>query len=61
MTSRTEEEVFKAWLDTCPSFVEQTHIVSSKGRYKTKTRILFEYDTDSIYIDINNFKVGGTA
>ena len=57
--SRTEEEVFKEWLDSCP--FEYTHIVSSKGRRKTKTRILFEYDTDSIYIDINNFKVGGTA
>lgn len=57
--SRTEEEVFKQWLDTCP--FEYTHIVSSKGRYKTKTRILFEYDTDSIHIDINDFKVGGTA
>ena len=59
MTSRTEEEVFKQWLDSCP--FEYTHIVSSKGKRKTKTRILFEYDTDSIYIDINNFKVGGTA
>ena len=59
MTSRTEEEVFKEWLDTCP--FEYTHIVSSKGKRKTKTRILFEYDTDSIYIDTNNFKVGGTA
>ena len=57
--SRTEEEVFKEWLDSCP--FEYTHIVSSKGRRKTKTRILFEYDTDSIYIDINDFKVGGTA
>lgn len=59
MTSRTEEEVFKQWLDSCP--FEYTHIVSSKGKRKTKTRILFEYDTDSIYIDINDFKVGGTA
>jgi len=57
--SRTEEEVFKQWLDTCP--FEYTHIVSSKGKRKTKTRILFEHDTDSIYIDINDFKVGGTA
>ena len=57
--SRTEEEVFKQWLDTCP--FQYTHIVSSKGRRKTKTRILFEYDTDSIYIDLNDFKVGGTA
>jgi hypothetical protein len=57
--SRTEEEVFKQWLDTCP--FEYTHIVSSKGKRKTQTRILFEYDTDSIHIDINNFKVGGTA
>ena len=57
--SRTEEEVFKQWLDSCP--FEYTHIVSSKGKRKTKTRILFEYDTDSIYIDINDFKVGGTA
>jgi len=57
--SRTEEEVFKQWLDSCP--FEYTHIVSSKGKRKTKTRILFEYDTDSIYININDFKVGGTA
>ncbi len=57
--SRTEEEVFKEWLDTCP--FQYTHIVSSKGKRKTKTRILFEHDTDSIYIDINDFKVGGTA
>ena len=57
--SLTEEEVFKQWLETCPC--EHTHIVSSKGKRKTKTRILFEYDTDSIYIDLNNFKVGGTA
>ena len=57
--SRTEEGVFKQWLDSCP--FEYTHIVSSKGKRKTKTRILFEYDTDSIYININDFKVGGTA
>ena len=57
--SLTEEEVFKQWLDSCP--FEYTHIVSSKGKRKTKIRILFEYDTDSIHIDINDFKVGGTT
>lgn len=55
----TETQAFKKWLDTCPFNME--HIYEERGKRITKTRVLFTYRSgDTLYVDPEDFKVGGT-